>query len=214
MKPRAVGRRNSNMTRMQVLAKTTLTVLGVYAILTLCGHCPVGYMCRHEQSAIVPEILSLCTFAVLAALTVYFVIFKNTALSKRIAGPGEILDPRTQALWLVKSLRVGLVLAGLMLLPRSIPIMVKIPKMFFLIRPALNDIIVSKRVPNILRLSYSEWFKNIYGFLRAILAIYLIYGAPHFIRWQVKQNLCSKPNIEQTEIPKSPIANSEGAENE
>jgi hypothetical protein len=199
---------------MQVLAKAALIVLGVYAILTLCNAYPSRYMYRHEQPAVVLEMLSLCTFAVLAALTVYFMIFKNTALSKRIAGPGEILDPGSQALWLVKSLRVGLVLAGLMLLPGSVPMIVKIPRIFFLIRPALNDIIISKRVPNILRLSYSEWFKNIHGFLRAILAIYLIYGAPHFTRWQAKQDLHSQGTIERTEIPNSSITNQERPENE
>ena len=202
------------MTRMQVLAKTTLTVLGVYAVLTLCNAYPSRYIYRREPPAIVLEMLSLCTFAVLAAFAVYFMISNNTALSKRIAGPGEILDPGTQALWLTKSLRIGLVLAGLMLLPRSIPMIVKIPKIFFLIRPALNDIIVSKRVPNILRLSYSEWFKNIYGFLRAILAIYLIYGAPHFTRSQVRQNLHLQASIERTEITNSLTANSERTENE
>lgn len=100
-----------------------------------------------------------------------------------------------------------------MLLPRSIPMMAKTPKIFFLIRPALNDIIISKSVPDILRLSYSEWFRNIYGFLRAILALYLIYGAPHFTRWHVKQDLHSQANSEQTEIPDSPVANSERPEN-
>jgi len=214
MKPRAIGRRNRAMTRMQVLAKTALTVLGIYAIVTLWNSYPGGFMYRHEQPAVVPEILSLSTFAVLAALAVYFMIFNNTALSKRIAGPGEILDPRSQAIWLAKSLRVGLALAGLMLLPRSIPTMVKIPKIFFLIRPAVNDIIISRSVPKILRLSRSEWFRNIYGCLRAILALYLIYGAPHFIRWQVKHGLWQEPNTEQAPVPKCSITNSERPEHE
>jgi hypothetical protein len=199
---------------MQALAKTILTVLGIYAVLTLWNSYPAGFMYRSEQPAIVLEILSLCTFAVLAALTVYFMIINNTAFSKRIAGPGQTLDPRTQALRLAKALRVGLVLAGLMLLPRSIPTMVKIPKIFFLIRPALNDLIISKSVPKVLRVSYSQWFRNIYGLLKAILALYLIYGAPHFIRWQVRQNLHSQANIERAETDNSSVAGSERAENE
>jgi hypothetical protein len=214
MKPITIRRRNSDMTRMQILAKTTLTGLGIYAILALCNAYPGRYMYRREQPAIVPEILSLGSFAVLGALAVYFMISNNTAFSKRIAGPGQILDPGSQALWLAKSLRVGLVLAGLMMLPRSIPIMVKIPKIFFLIRPALNDIIISKSVPHALKLSYSEWFRNIYGLLRAILTLYLIYGAPHFTRWQVKQNRHSQTNIERIESPNSSITTPERAENE
>jgi len=171
-------------------------------------------MYRRERPAIVPEILSLSAFTVLAALAVYLMIFNNTKFSKRIAGPGEILRPGTQRALLVKSLRVGLVVAGLMLLPRSIPTMVKIPKIFFLIRPALNDIIVCKSVPDILRLSHSEWFTNIYGFLRAILALYLIYGAPRFIRWQVKHSVRQESNIEKTIATKCAGTNAERAENE
>ena len=214
MKATPIGRRKSDMTRMQILAKTTLTVLGIYAVATLCNQYPGAYMYRREQPAIIPEILSLSAFAVLAALAVYFIIFNNSGFSKRIAGPGEILDPRSRALWLAKSLRVGLVFAGLMLLPRSIPAMVKIPKIFFLIRPALNDIIISKSVPNILKLSYSEWLRNIYGFLRAILALYLIYGAPRFICWQVKHSARQESNIEQKVTAKCPSTNSERSEHE
>lgn len=171
-------------------------------------------MYRREQPAIVPEILSLSAFTVLAALAVYFMIFNNTKFSKRIAGPGEIAEPRSQQLLLGKALRVGLLFAGLMLLPRSIPMMVKIPKIFFLIRPALNDIIISKRVPDILKLSHSEWFTNIYGFLRAILALYLIYGSPRFIRWQVKHSVRQESNNQQTVTTKCSSTNSERAENE
>ena len=214
MKATAIEQRKSDMTRMQILAKTTLTVLGIYAVLTLCNSYPGGFMYRREQPAIVPEILSLSAFTVLAALAVCFMIFNNTKFSKRIAGPGEILRPGTQRALLVKSLRVGLVVAGLMLLPRSIPTIVEIPKIFFLIRPALNDIIVCKSVPDIVRLSHSEWFRNIHDFLRAILALYLIYGAPRFIRWQVKHSLRQEPNIEQAAPPKSSITNSERRQHE
>ena len=209
-----IRRRNSDMTRMQILAKTTLTILGIYAVLTLWSGYPGHYMYRREPPAVIPEILSLCAVGVLGALIVYFIVFNNTRFADRIAGPGEILEPRKQLRLLGKSLRIGLVFAGLMLLPRSIPTMAKIPKVFFLIRPALNDIIISKSVPDILRLSYSEWFRNIYGFLRAILALYLIYGAPHFIRWQLKQSLHPQPDVEQTQTASSSTTNSERAESE
>lgn len=199
---------------MQILAKTTLTVLGIYAVLTLCNSYPGRFMYIREQPFIMPEIFFLSAFIVLAALAVYFMIFNNTTFSKRIAGPGEIPEPGKQIDLLGKSLRVGLVFAGLMLLPRSIPTLIKIPKMFLLIGSAIDDIVISKRYPRMLILSYSEWLRNIFDFLKAMLAFYLICGAPHFIRCQLKHALCRKSNIDQTEIPNSSIANSERAENE
>ncbi len=197
------------MTKMQILAKTTLTVLGIYAVLTLCNSYPGRFMYIREQSAIMPEILSLSAFTVLAALAVYFMIFNNTTFSKRIAGPGEIPKPRKQIDLLGKSLRVGLVFAGLMLLPTSIPTLIKIPKMFLLIGSAIDDIVISKRYPRMLILSYSEWFRNIYDFLKAMLALYLICGAPGFIRLQVRHSL-----RRQAEFANLSITNSERAENE
>jgi len=71
------------MTKMQILTKTTLTVLGIYAVLTLCNHYPGRYMYRRYQPAIIQEILSLSALAVLAALAVYFMIFNNTGVSKK-----------------------------------------------------------------------------------------------------------------------------------
>lgn len=197
------------MTKMQILTKTTLTVLGIYAVLTLCNSYPGRFMYIREQPAIMPEIISLSAFTVLAALAVYFMIFNNTTFSKRIAGPGEIPEPRKQIDLLGKSLRVGLVFAGLMLLPRSISTLIKIPKMFLLIGSAIDDIVISKRYPRMLMLSYSEWFRNIYDFLKAMLALYLICGAPGFIRLQVRHSL-----RRQEEFANLSITNSERAENE
>lgn len=203
------------MTKMQIIAKTTLTVLGIYAVVTLYSFYPGIYiMYRREGPAMMKEVISLSSYAVLAGFIVYFTIFNNNGLSKRLAGAGEKLEPQNQVDWMVKSLRVGLVFAGLMLLSGSISTVVKIPKIFFLIRPAINDIIISKSVPKILMLSYSEWFRNIYGFSKAMLAIYLICGAPHFICWQLEHTLRRESNIEKTGITDPSICNSERGENE
>jgi hypothetical protein len=80
IKLRATKLRNSDMTGMQILAKTTLTVLGIYAVLTLFSGYPGQYMYRREPPAIMSEILSLSCFTVLAVLVAYFMIFKNTVL--------------------------------------------------------------------------------------------------------------------------------------
>jgi hypothetical protein len=129
-------------------------------------------------------------------------IFNNDSIAVKIAGPGERLSRQNQTDLLSKSLRIGLVLTGLMLLPRSVPTIVKTMKIFFLIRPAVNDIIISKSVPKIFRLSYELWYRNIFEFMNTILSIYLIFGAPRFIHWQVKnylQQSSPAPTLERHE---------------
>lgn len=202
------------MTKMQIIAKTVITVLGIYAVLALYNSYPGMFMYRRQQPAVIPEILSLSALIVLAALAIYFLIFNNDNIANKIAGPGEQLTQQSQADLLSKSLRIGLVLTGLMLLPRSIPAIIKIPKMLLLLGSVIDDIFISKRYPRMLMLSYSEWLGNVYDFLKAMLALYLICGAPHFIRRQLKHTLCRKSNINQTEIPNLSIADSERAENE
>jgi len=124
----------------------------------------------------------------LAGLVAYFMVLSNNGLASKLTGPGPPLESTTQTAWLVQSLRVGLIFTGLMLLPGSALTLVKIAKTFFLIRPALNEIIISKSTPNMLRLSYAQWYTSIYHLLKAVLAIYLICGAPHFVRWQAKHS--------------------------
>lgn len=174
------------MTKIQIIAKTFLTVLGIYAVLTLYGFYPGRYLHQADKTSIPQEFALLCTFTVFVGFIAYFMVFHNDRLAGKLAGPGELLEPQAQATLLAKSLRVGLVFTGLMLLPGSVPTLVGIAKTFFLIRPALNEIIISKRTPDMLRLSYAQWYTSIYHLLKAVLAIYLICGAPHFAAWQAK----------------------------
>lgn len=182
-----------------------LTISGIYALVLLYAAHPGRYVYQPDKTPILQEFALLCTFTILVGFVAYFMVFHNNRLSSSLAGPGLLLDSRTQADWLVKSLRVGLAFTGLMLLPGSAPTLVKIAKTFFLIRPALNEIIISKSTPNMLRLSYAQWYTSIYHLLKAVLAIYLICGAPHFIRWQIKHTLGQQAN--KTEIQNPSIKN-------
>ena len=188
------------MTKIQIIAKTALTVLGIYAVVTLYGVYPGRYVYQPDKTPILQEFALLCTFTILVGFVAYFMVFDNNRLSGKLTGPGQLLEGQTQATLLVKSLDVGLVFTGLMLLPGSAPTLVKIAKTFFLIRPALNEIIISRSTPNMLRLSYTQWYTSTYHLLKAVLTVYLICGAPHFVRWQAKhsgQQTASAPTIER-----------------
>jgi hypothetical protein len=175
------------MTRIRIIAKTILTILGIYAVVTLYRFYPGRCMYRPDETPIFRELMSLCAFTVVVGFIAYFMVFNNNRLSGKLAGPGPQLDRSAETPWGTKSLRVGLVFAGLMLIPDSIPVIIKTSKLFFLIRTAVSDIVVSKSIPRILELSYPQWFRVIYDFLEVLLALYLICGAPHFVRWQVRK---------------------------
>jgi hypothetical protein len=189
------------MTKMQIFAKTVFTVLGIYAVVTLYRFYPGRYAYRPDETPIFQELSLLSAFTIVVGFIVYFTVFNNTRLSGNLAGPGPQLDSTTQAAWLVKSLRVGLVFIGLMLLPNSMPVIVKTLKLFFLIRTTVNDIVIWKSIPRILERSYREWFNVLYDFLKALLALYLICGAPHFIRCQIRHTLGQQANKTEIQNP-------------
>lgn len=190
------------MTRMQIIAKTILTVLGIYAVVTLWRSYPGQYHYPNEAPVIL-QVLWLLAFAVLTVLIMYLMVFDNDYLCHKMAGAEDDSAGAERQALLAKSLRIGLVFAGLMLLPKSVPTMIKIPKLFFLIRPAVSDMITSRDLANILKLSWAEWFRNIYSFLRAILAVYLVCGAPHFVRWQVRHCWRAESRTSQKSIADS-----------
>jgi hypothetical protein len=195
------------MARIQIFARTMLTILALYAVVVLVGY--YSYLPRMQELSLWQELLACFACITLAIGIVYFLSF-NHRLYRKIVGADEAAEPQAQPRWLVESLRIGLVFAGLMLLPRSVPVLIRTAKLFFLIRPAVSDIIVSKTVPDILKLSYAQWYRTIYEFLKAVLAIYLLCGAPYFLRWQMRHSPRAQSATKQTEIADAQATNSKG----
>jgi hypothetical protein len=85
------------MTKMQIFAKTVLTVLGIYAVVTLYRFYPGRYAYRPDETPIFQELGLLSAFTIVVGFIVYFTVFNNTRLSGNLAGPGPQLDSTTQA---------------------------------------------------------------------------------------------------------------------
>ena len=177
------------MTKMQIIAKTALTALGIYATVITCRY--LSFLIPSTQGGILP----IAGFSIFTVVIISFFIFKNDSIARKMAGPGEKLNPETQAIWLVTSLRLGLVFCGLIILSTSIPAIVKILLIPVRIRPAVNEIFVFKKFPTSLVLSLRQWSTIIFDFGKVILAIYLLCGAPHFVRRQLKHSFAhNQPN--------------------
>jgi len=182
------------MTKMQIIAKSVLTVLGVYAVIVLYYYYPVNSGSAAGRAAFGCDLASFCIFTAFAAVAVYFLAFNNDELARKIAGPGRLEDRRIQAELLAKSLRVGLVFAGLILLPRSIPSILGAPSS---LATGLDNIFIFNRMPQVENLFVREQFRSIYGLFKAALAVYLILGAPHLVRWQCNRLQRQAPLVEQ-----------------
>ena len=173
------------MTRMQIIAKTVLTVLGVHIVLTLCHLYLTQYVGPVEKLPLflaeeLPMLLvaiAFCAgFTALAALAAHLMVINNDGLALKIAGPGQEMDRQAQMTWLTESLRTGLVFTGLMLLPGFIP-----------------------RVYSI----HDSLIDTSFMYTKAVLTLYLLCGAPHFVRWQSRRSLRQVADIEQGETSNS-----------
>jgi len=181
------------MTKMQIIAKSVLTVLAVYAVIVLYHYYPLHFGSATGRASFGRDLASFCVFTAFAAVAVYFLAFNNDELARKIAGPGHREDRHTQAAFLAKSLRVGLVFAGLMLLPNSIRAILDAPSS---LGAGLDNIFIFNRMPQMENLLVRPQFKSIYGLFKAALAVYLILGAPHFVRRQCKRLLRQTSGIE------------------
>lgn len=202
------------MTKMQIIAKAGLVSLGIYAVVNLCW-----YLTHVIPSFYIPSpLIGIVCFAVLAvfiAVITFFLIFNNDSLARKMAGPGDQLNPADKTLWLSSSLRVAAVFCGLILLSVSIPTIRNILLVPIRIRPFINEIFLFDRYPKPLLMPFSKWCEIIYNFLKLILAAYLLCGAPHFVRWQFRHSIIRcQPITQKTGPENSPITNSERLDNE
>ncbi len=104
------------MTKMQIIAKAILTVLGIYVILHLC-RIFLGQYVGPEREVPMPALVMLCTsFALSVALVAFYMVVNNDSLAIRITGPVETADPHSEVDWLFAALR--LVCSGHILPPQ------------------------------------------------------------------------------------------------
>jgi len=178
------------MTKMQIIAKAILVVLGIHAVTALCRHLTriLSFSHRGFYSFCPSSILFFTGLAVFFAVIILFLIFRNDWLACRIAGAGEQLNPAARTIWLVTSLRLGLSFCGLILLASSVWTIVKILLIPAHIRLFINEMFLYRSFPASFVCSFRRWCDVIYDFLKIIFAIYFLCGAPHFVRWQLRHS--------------------------
>jgi len=184
------------MTKMQIIAKAVLAGLGFYCVgvILRCIHRQFlhAYGIAHAL-AIIALVLVICA----VILLVLWRISRNEQLARKLAGEGPAIDLKTQQTWLAVSHRLSCVFAGLFLLAGSMT--------------EVTDAVVkaAQFLP-----AASQWFSNIVSpgqfgemllvlilsMLRLLLhvgflafTVYLMLGAPSFIRRQIKRSVLPPP---------------------
>jgi hypothetical protein len=199
--------KGSFVTKMQIIAKAVITFLGLSTFVNLSQNFRMmTSLSQTQDTSVLRDILLSLLVAILLIATVYWLILKNDWLVCKISGSDEKLDPKSETLWLVGSLRMVAVLYGLILLSGSITTILNILALPFYIRPMVNEIFTFGAFPKSLAFTPHQWSSMVYDFFEAILAVYLLYGWPQFIRYQL--------NIHKSKLYLDEKLNTEGTKNE
>jgi len=170
------------MNKMHSLAKIVLTTLALYVayqlIITLFGTLFMIESIHFDKTPIFYIALPFVAL-LLPVVIIYQLLFKRDKWAEKIVGAADRPGPESQINWLPIAFRLTSVAAGL----------------YFLLHFVSG---LSRTLSYYARIkaSTSNYPQNIFTIERIIgwvlllpIAIYLLCGAPHFVRWQVKKTL-------------------------
>lgn len=163
------------MNKMQGLAKVLITILGAYWLITIIFSMFQSVMAvitiHKYNGGEIGFLLVILLEHVFIILIIATILKKRDKIALKIAGSEEFKDVDAQVKWIPFSFRLTSIIAGLYCLSRAAT---SIPS--FLISGFLPE----TRMHN----------ANVYVVLALLIAgIYLICGAPHFVKWQVKKTM-------------------------
>jgi hypothetical protein len=183
------------MNKMHTLAKIILSAIGIFFAIRLLSQLPIAIYWFYSKPAWETAASLFCSLLIvggaLAAL-VYILIYKRESLAKKIVGSEQLPEPDSQIQWLPVALRLICIAGGI----------------YFLMLVLWDTTYVIGKIAAFkARNTYAYTnYKAIYTYapfssqniirwvIMLICGIYLLCGAPHFVRWQVKKTLqqCEK----------------------
>jgi len=179
---------------MHTLAKIMLCGIGIFfAIRLISIMVTLTWMAIAEPARL--SILIAFFWAVIIgsclAVVLYVFLYKREELAKKIVGANELSEPESQIQWLPVAFRLVCLAAGMYFLLIILWDMthVLIQYLSFKLSSAQSGYKVMYTAKTLRIEQILKWL------IMLAIGIYLLCGAPHFVRWQVKKTLeqCKQP---------------------
>jgi len=182
------------MTRMQIIAKAVLSALGLHVALTLAANTKnLLHMAFYRAPYDPPFLLGVVClggYTALIAIILICFLFYNNRPARWLAGNGQILSPAQHRRTLITSCRLILLLLGLFLLPDAVK---TIEGLIFLLWPptirATFNWLLTASLGEVAESCLALLYSHLADWLKAAAAVYLILGAPQFIRWHINYSM-------------------------
>jgi len=178
------------MSKMHTLARIVVFAMGLYFAVSLIEGATIFansviFMCLKGMSPSAGELTMAIVFAVFPILCTgvicYLCLCRHKQIAEKIVGTHESAEPNSQIHWLPVAFRLTCVLAGLYCLYTVLWSTLGYINFYFSSRSQGLDLDLDSRFLNLETLL--RWFVPL------LVGIYLICGAPHFVRWHVRKTL-------------------------
>jgi predicted PurR-regulated permease PerM len=180
------------MNKMHTLAKIILSAIGIFFSIRLLSQLPYAIFMFYSKPSwrtAASSLFSLLLTAGLIIVLLYFFFYKNENLAKKIVGSEQLPEPDSQIQWLPLTLRLICIAGGIYFMTTVLWQTTNIIDQFarFKSQTYLNE---SKTYAQIYTGFAPFSFRSLFPWiLMLICCVYLLCGAPHFVRWQVKKIL-------------------------
>jgi hypothetical protein len=173
------------MNKMHTLTKIVLSAIGIFFAIRLLSQLPLAIFYFYskpswETAGSLLLSLSLVTGAIAALL--YLFVYKRESLAKKIVGPEQLPEPDSQIQWLPVALRLICIASGIYFLSNVLWQTTYVIGQLARFKAEENTHTIYTYAPFNYR-SLLPWV------IMLICGVYLLCGAPHFVRWQAKRIL-------------------------
>ena len=182
------------MNRMQAWARIMLVMMGLYGVICLWRvlwlYSSSILIYWRTDKAFEFSLTSVLYFAitslfiVLAVVFVYQLIFRADKWATRIIDSWDEEMPANEVFWLAACYRIAAVVLGIVILYWTLPSIIGV------CHGLLVEIGYAEMAREQWLARHASYLDNLVGtVLRLALSAYLICGAPHVVRWQVKKTV-------------------------
>jgi hypothetical protein len=166
---------------MYLMARLALTVLGVFIFIESVSH---FWLVGSPKDRWWPTLYVLGIILLLSFLACRM-LFWSDAWMERMIGAEDEDAHLASSMAAVGGFRVVLVLCGLLILAGRIEFLVRTVAFIVVAPKIIVSMIVYKYVDGVFYMPGRDWIRLIVNLARAALGIYLVLGAPRFVRWQM-----------------------------
>jgi len=178
---------------MHTLTKIVLSAIAIFFAIRLLSQLPTAILWFYSKPAWETAgslFLSLLLVTGAIAALLYLFVYRRESLAKKIVGPEQLPEPDSQIQWLPVSLRLICIAGGIYFLSTVLWHTTRV----------INHLAAFKAKNACTTYTYAPFSsRNILPWLIMLtIGIYLLCGAPHFVRWHVKKTLQQRKGQTET----------------